>query len=193
MICTKEEPRPVYFDSRQIQSPGGILMVRRSSGKFGGSSMLAGPLCLMTNHRLLRSTMSDGREKESCKRWRSGNKSSIWVFMTVVSCNGRNFLRGGSTVGSTGSLEIDDAGHSRMSLFLGVDERCTTAEGRRYTYSVDWVGEDLDSRGIRGGALTAATRRAGKIFTWRLLTFLTFPRPRRWCWDELRYSWRILA
>lgn len=90
--------------------------------------MLTDPLCLITNHRLLRSTMSDGRDKESCKRCRSGNRSSIWV-STVASGNGRNFLRGGSTVGSTGSLEIDDAGRLPRFLFRGIDERSATMEG----------------------------------------------------------------
>ena len=167
-------------------------MVRRSSGKSGGSSMLTGPLCLMTNHRLLRSTMSDGRDKESCKRCRSGNRSSIWV-LTVASGNGRNFLRRGSTVGSAGSLEIDDAGRLPRFLFRGLDERRATMEGRRSTYPAGWVAGNLESKGTRGGTLIAAARRAGKVFTQRFLTFLTLLRRRQRCWSELRYSWRILA
>jgi len=105
-----------YLDVRSIRSPGGTLTVTRSSGKLGGSSTLTGPLCLMMSHRPRCSTTRDGREKESCKRLRVGTILSVRISTAVASVSARNFLQGGSTVCSTGSLGTDGAGRLRRFL-----------------------------------------------------------------------------
>jgi hypothetical protein len=60
--------------------------------------------------------MRDGREKESCKRLRTGTRLSVWISNAVASVNARNFLQGGSAARSTGLLEIGDAGRLRKFL-----------------------------------------------------------------------------
>jgi len=89
---------------------------------LGGSSRLTGSLCLMMSHRSRRSTIREGKERESCKRVRSGTMLRVWMLMAVASVNARIFLEGGSAAGAIGIHETGDARRLRGFLCLRVDE-----------------------------------------------------------------------